>query len=121
MLPPSPPQTRTCGFPASGSSRESFAGDGVAMDDPRAGKRVACEQRGEAVPWEGLRARPPFQPLLPGPCGLPEVPAQLLHVPRDAVIGIVTFELRRQPGELGAQRLMAVSPAPVVDGDQRAA
>ena len=91
------------------------------MDDPGTGKRVACEQRGEAFPWEGLRARPPFQPLLPDPRGLPEVPAQLLHVPRDPVIGIVTFELRRQSGELGAQRLMAVSPAPVVDGDQRAA
>src|SRR5512135_1698338 len=31
---PHPSQTRTCRFPASGSSRESFAWDGIAMNDP---------------------------------------------------------------------------------------
>src|SRR4051794_24233401 len=31
---PRPSQTRTCRFPASGSSGESFAPDGLVMDDP---------------------------------------------------------------------------------------
>ncbi len=30
---PHPPQTRTCGFPASGSSRERFAPDGAFVGD----------------------------------------------------------------------------------------
>ena len=42
---PHPSQTRTCRFPASGSSRESFARVGVkAVDDPRRGKRMALER-----------------------------------------------------------------------------
>jgi hypothetical protein len=37
---PHPSQTRMCRFPASGSSRESFAHSGVSMDDAGWGQRM---------------------------------------------------------------------------------
>ena len=63
-----PSQTRTCQFPASGSSRESFARGGVkAVDDPRRWKRMALEDRVEAGPLERASAAmpspQPFPPL----------------------------------------------------------
>src|SRR5215471_10069928 len=41
-------------------------------------------------------------------------------VPRDAIIGIVTIDYRRQPGVLFACRPMPVGPAPFLDRSQRA-
>ena len=65
---PHPSQTRTCQFPASGSSRESFARGGVkAVDDPRRWKRMALQDRVEAGPLERASAAmpspQPFPPL----------------------------------------------------------
>src|SRR5205823_3310769 len=60
----------------------------------------------------------PLQPLFPEPSGLLEVPAQLQHVSRDAVVGVVPYKLRRQPGALPPDRPMPVDPTPVVDGAQ---
>src|SRR5262245_7543186 len=118
MLPPSPPTDPDVQI----SCIRFFAGElrsrGISMDDPGSGKRMAFEKRVEAVPWEPFRARSPCQPHSPDPCDLGEIPARLLHIPRDAVVGVVTYELRRQPGVLHEQRLMAVLPTPVVDGDQ---
>jgi hypothetical protein len=42
---PHPSQTRTCRFPASGSSRERFAHDGVAMEDPDGRQGVSGQER----------------------------------------------------------------------------
>ncbi len=48
-----PSQTPTCRFPASCSSRESFARGGAkTVDDPRWRKRMALEERVEARPVE---------------------------------------------------------------------
>jgi hypothetical protein len=50
-----PPQVkgrcRTCRIPASGSSRESFAHSGVAMDNLGCCQRVAREESGELSPF----------------------------------------------------------------------
>ena len=72
---PHPSQTRTCRFPASGSSRESFAHGGVAMDDPGCWQRMALEEFIEAVPVEPAPSIPPRQPFLPDPRDLMGVPA----------------------------------------------
>jgi hypothetical protein len=42
---PHPSQTRTCGIPASGSSRKRFARDGVFVNDPGLWQRMAVEER----------------------------------------------------------------------------
>ena len=56
---PHPSQTRTCGFPASGSSRESFARGGVAMDDPGWGSgwrfRIALRRAPSDTLWRSRR------------------------------------------------------------------
>src|SRR5215831_20685423 len=117
---PRPPQSRTCRFPASGSSRESFVARGVVMDDPWAGQWIAFEERVEAVPREDMRTRSSGQPPAPRPCGLPEAPVKLRDVPGDAVVGIMAYELRRQPCVLERQRPVAVFPTPVVDRIQHA-
>src|SRR5262249_53207739 len=103
MLPPSPLTVRTCRFLAYGSSRESFAHGGVAVDDPGSWERVPLQEGMEPIPWES--APSPRQPLLPdNPLG---VPAKLPKVARHAVVGIVagesdkgTLDLPRFGGEV---------------------
>ena len=60
-----------------------------------------------------------FQPCPPQPDDLGAIPLQLPHVPRDAVVGIVTYQLLRQPGALVEQRPVTVAATPVADCDQR--
>src|SRR5712691_3854617 len=116
---PRPPQTRTCRFPASGSSRGEVRCEGVAMDDHGPRKRMPYEEGVEARPCEPLGPRSPFQPLPPQLGDLLPIPVHLPDVPRDAVVGKVTLELRRQAIVLPAQQPMAVVPTPVVDCPQR--
>src|SRR5262249_43130256 len=82
-----PAQSRTCRFPASGSSRESFAHSGVAVDDPSCWERVSLQEVRKPIPWESAPAS--RQQLLPGPCNLVGVPAKSSKVTRYAVVGIV--------------------------------
>src|SRR5215218_6515147 len=49
---PHPSQTRTCRFPASGSSWESFARDGILPHDPGWRQRMAAQQFTQSVPSE---------------------------------------------------------------------
>jgi len=56
---PHPSQTRTCRIPASGSSRSSFARDGVAMEDQRLRQGISIEEYAEAIPAQAPSARPP--------------------------------------------------------------
>src|SRR5258708_24630139 len=119
MLPPSPLTD-----PDVQISRIRFlAGElrsgGVAVDDHGPGKGMAGEECVEACPCEPFRARSSLQPLPPYLCDLLTIPVHVPNVPRDAVVGIVTFELRRQPGVLPGQQLMAVCPTPVIDCPQR--
>src|SRR5262249_1593593 len=69
-----------CRFPASGSSRESFAHSGVSMDDPSCRQRVAREESGELSPIQA--ASPPRQPFLPDPSNLIGIPAKSPNVAR---------------------------------------
>jgi len=55
---PHPSQTRTCRFPASGSSRTRFAHTGVAMDDPSRWKWISFQEFREPAPKEPLAAIP---------------------------------------------------------------
>ena len=97
---PHPPQTRTCGFPASGSSRERFAPDGAFVGDlfdhpsDDAGRDLLVEEDGRPQSiwlsvvgsWTGswgpesprlfqangsLLMAPPFPPSGPGEPGSP--------------------------------------------------
>lgn len=72
---PHPSQTRTCGFPASGSSRERFARGSVTVDDPGGGQRVASQDFIEAVPSEPALPISPRQPFPPNPPDLIGEPA----------------------------------------------
>jgi hypothetical protein len=58
---------------------------------------------------DGLPPRASFQPLFPGPGDVLEVPAEVLAVPGDAVIGVVAHKLRGQLGVLIGDRPVAVS------------
>src|SRR5215470_19991115 len=76
---PRPPQSRTCRFPASGSSRESFA-DGVVVDHSY---RSSCDHRHSLI--EGRRAVSPVRLSivvswtgLQGSCPFPCVPPMVL-------------------------------------------
>jgi len=97
MLPPSPSQSRMCRFPASGSSRESFAHSGVAVDDPGSWERVPLEEVMKPIPQES--APPPQQPHLPDPCDLMGVPANSSKVSQYAVVGIVAVACTRAGNE----------------------
>src|SRR5712691_2591955 len=116
---PRPPQTRTCRFPASGSSRGEVRCSRVPVDDHGAGKRMAYEECVEACPCEPLGPRSPFQPLPPQLGDLLPIPVHLPDVPRAAVVGHMADELRSQAGVLPGQRPVAVVPTPVVDSCQR--
>src|SRR5262249_4426518 len=65
-LPP-PSRNRTCIFPVSVSSRESFAHPVVARDDPCCRQRMSFEEFSKAVPREPPLPTPPRQPFLPNP------------------------------------------------------
>ena len=68
MTSPQGEQCRTRRFPASSSSRERFARDGVvAMDDPRRRKRMSLQESIEAVPGEHPLTIPTGQLFLPDP------------------------------------------------------
>src|SRR5262244_1318849 len=71
-------------------------------------------------PCEALPARSSFQPLAPRLRDLLSILVQPPEVPRDAIIGKVTDELGRQPGELFEDRPMPIGSAPIVDREQRA-
>jgi hypothetical protein len=81
---------------------------------------VAGEERVEAVPREPLRARASRQPLAPYLRDLVAILLQPARVPGDAVGGVVTDELGRQPGELIEDRPMPIGSAPVLERGQRA-
>src|SRR5579871_5443278 len=120
MLPPSPltdPDVQI-------SRIRFFAGElrcsgGIAVDDSGPWQRVAGEERLEAVPCETLPTRASFQPLAPQLRDLLSILVQPSEVPRDAVVGKVTDELGRQPGELVENRLVPIGSAPVVNREQR--
>ena len=97
--------TRTCRFPASGSSRESFARVGAkAVDDPRRWKRMALEDRVEAGPGEPTSATMPSrQPFLPQHHNLASEPWYTSRVARYAVVGIVASHHLGQMGMLSSR------------------
>src|SRR5215471_11364880 len=105
---------------ASGSSCESFVPSGVAVDDPGRWQRMTGEERSEFVPKELRSSRSPFQPLVPDPHDLVAILLYSANIPRDAEVGIVTIECRRQPDALFAYRLMPISLTPIPDCGQRA-
>ncbi|MGY4183008.1 hypothetical protein ACVIHH_008299 [Bradyrhizobium sp. USDA 4518] len=70
------PQTRTCRFPASGSSRERFARGGVAVEDLGRGQRVPRQKVVEAGPSDHALTISPRQPLAPDPHHFVGEPAQ---------------------------------------------
>src|ERR1700746_2842641 len=78
-----------CRFPASGSSRKSFARGCVPMDNPGCGQWVTREEIIQSIPVEPTPTIPTRQPFLPDPDDLIGVPAQSFDVARDAVVGIV--------------------------------
>jgi hypothetical protein len=59
--------TRMCRFPASGSSRKSFARGCVPMDDPGCWQWVTREEIVQSIPVEPTPTIPTRQPFLPDP------------------------------------------------------
>src|SRR5260370_280738 len=119
MLPPSPLTDPDVQISRIRFLTGEFRSGGVAVDDLGPGKGMAGEDCVEACPCEPLRPRSSLQPLPPYLCDLLTIPVHVPNVPRDAIVGIMTFELRRQPSVLPAQQLMAVFPTPVIDCHQR--
>src|ERR1700747_1517791 len=109
-----------CRFPASGSSRKSFARGCVPMDDPGCWQWVTREEIIQSIPVEPTPTIPPRQPFLPDPDDLIGVPAQSFDVARDAVVGIVAPHHHRQMGVLAPDGLMPVGPTPICNRRQRA-
>ena len=99
---PHPPQTRTCGFPASGSSRERFARGGVSMGDLGWRQGVAFQDCAEARPGDDASAISPRQPFPPYPHDLAGVALQPSTVAADAVVGEVAPHHRGQVAVLVA-------------------
>ena len=90
------------------------------MHDPGPWQWVAGEECVEANPCEPLRACASLQPLAPRLHDLLAILLQPPEVPRDAVVGKVTDELGREPGELIVDRPVPIGSAPVLDREQRA-
>ena len=107
-------QTRTCRFPASGSSGESFAPGDVAMDDPGWRQRALLQERRQALPCVGALTIPSRQPSLPDPHNLMGIPAHPSTVARHAIVGVMAPHHRRQVGVLhGADAgFPGTSPSP---------
>src|SRR4051795_1597307 len=116
---PRPSQTRTCRFPASGSSGESFAPDGVVMDDPGRWQRALLQECRQTRPGVGALTIPSRQPSLPDPHNLVGIPTHPSTVPRHAVVGVMAPHHGRQVGMLDGDRPMPVLPAPVRHPRQR--
>src|SRR6202162_2262231 len=109
-----------CRFPASGSSRKSFARGCVPMDDPGCWQWVTREEIIQSIPVEPTPTIPTRQPFLPDPDDLIGVPAHSFDVARDAVVGIVAPHHHRQMGVLVPDGLMPVGPTPICNRRQRA-
>src|SRR5882724_802970 len=90
---PRPSQTRTCAIHASGSSQDSFARDGVAMDDPRLRQGILSEENAETIPAQVPPARPPGQPEAPDPAHVVGVSAPPLAIGRDEVVSKKRYNL----------------------------
>ncbi len=116
---PHPPQTRTCGFPASGSSRERFAHGSVAVDDLDGRQRVASQHVVEAGPQNRPLTISPGQPLSPDPSDLIGEPSQPPRVAADAVVGEVAPHHRGQVAVLLAKGPVPVFPTPVAHRGNR--
>ena len=110
-----------CRFPASGSSRKSFARGCVPMDDPCCWQWVTREEIIQSIPVEPTPTIPTRQPFLPDPDDLIGVPAQSFDVARDAVVGIVAPHHHRQMGVLVADGLMPVGPTPICNRTRKLA
>src|SRR5208337_1138737 len=81
---PHPSQTRTCRFPASGSSRESFARGGVddAVRDSPVEKRLRPRQFGYPLSFRGqVRGAQGLLPCFPATALIPRRPPSLARVP----------------------------------------
>src|SRR5262249_50641526 len=117
---PHPSQSRTCRFPASGSSRERFARDGVAMEDPDCRKWARGQKVVEAGPCDHASTMTPRQPLAPDPNHLIGEPMQAPTVAANAIIGEVAPHHGGQVTMLVADRPVAVSPTPVINRGHRA-
>src|SRR6516165_4712815 len=109
-----------CRFPASGSSRKSFARGCVPVDDPGCWQWVTRYEIIQSIPVEPTPTIPTRQPFLPDPDDLIGVPAQSFDVARDAVVGIVAPHHHRQMGVLVPECLMPVGPTPICNRRQRA-
>src|SRR5262245_25005969 len=99
-----------CRFPASGSSRKSFARGCVPVDDPGCWQWVTRYEIIQSIPVEPTPTIPTRQPFLPDPDDLIGVPAQSFDVARDAVVGIVAPHHYRQMSVLVPEGLMPVGP-----------
>src|ERR1700693_4345192 len=109
-----------CRFPASGSSRKSFARGCVPMDDPGCWQWVTREEIIQSIPVEPTPTIPTRQPFLPDPDDLIGVRAHSFYVARDAVVGLVAPHHHRQMGVLVPDGLMPVGPTPICNRRQRA-
>src|SRR5215471_12447622 len=117
---PHPSQSRTCRFPASGSSRERFARDGVAMEDPDCRQWAPGQKVVEAGPCDHASTMTPRQPLAPDANHLIGEPTQAPTVAANAIIGEVAPHHGGQVTMLVADRPVAVSPTPVINRGHRA-
>jgi hypothetical protein len=120
MLPPSPPTDPDVQISRIRFLTGELRSGGISVNDPGSWQRVAVEERVEACPGEPLRTRATFQPFVPRLRDLLAILAKPPDVSRDAVIGIMTDEGRRQPGVLLKHRPVPVGPTPVRDDGQRA-
>ena len=111
---------RTCRFPASGSSRESFARCGVSVEDLDWRQWVPGQQFVEAGPWGHALTITPRQPLAPNAHHLIGEPTQAPTVAANAVVSEVAPHHRRQMAMLVADRPVTVLPAPVINRGHRA-
>src|SRR5215469_9542087 len=112
---PHPSQSRTCRFPASGSSRERFARSGIALEDPDWRQWVSGQKFVEAGPCDHASTMTPRQPLAPDANHLIGEPTQAPTVAANAIIGEVAPHHGGQVTMLVADRPVAVSPTPVID------
>src|SRR5215470_15346981 len=100
MLPPSPPTDPDAPISSIRFLTGELRSIGVAVDDPGRWQRMPGEERVEAGPCEQPSSRSTFQPLMPYSHDLVAIPLQPPNVSRDAIVGIVTNEYRRQAGAL---------------------
>ena len=112
---PHPSQTRTCGIPASGSSRKSFARDDVFVNDPGLRQGMAVEILTETGPQE-VAPSSPRQPFLPDALDLVEIPSDASAVSGDGVAGVMPPHHPGQVSILSDDRDASVFSAPLRHG-----